>query len=65
MNEADSEKTRAVTMEEALELNLFLEAKRKADLLTRMDCEDMLTTKGNDDGEDNHDETRNATRKAR
>jgi len=52
----------AITPEEALELNIYLTHERKKELLTRMDGEDMTTTRGKDDDEENGND---AARKAR
>jgi len=48
---AMDEHTGAITPEEALELNIYLSYERKKELLTRMESEEMLTTKpkGEDD----------------
>jgi len=54
--------TGAITPEEALELNIYLSYERKKELLTRMDGEDMTTTRGKDDDEENGND---AARKAR
>jgi len=48
---AMDEHTGAITPEEALALNIYLSYERKKELLTRMESEEMLTTKpkGEDD----------------